>query len=234
MKGFIGRHRPSPSMAVALLALSVALGGTGYAAIKLPRNSVGSKQIKRNAVTGAKVKDFSLFANDFAAGQIPKGPTGPPGPKGDRGDRGPIGPSNAYYASKRAGVDLGAVLEQDVNVLTLPGLPAGSYIINAHLTAVKFTAGFSVVRCGIKAAGRDSGGPNVPPSGTPGPPWRQAVAVSGDTTPVAAVVVSMPVSSAGAFGATLYCRMSTNASAFVEESHIEAIKVGSLVTSGDP
>jgi hypothetical protein len=67
--------RPSltPSMAVSLAALTVALGGTGYAAVKLPRNSVGNPQIKRSAVTGDKVQDGSLFANDFAAGQIPRG-----------------------------------------------------------------------------------------------------------------------------------------------------------------
>ena len=34
-------HPPSPALAVALLALFVALGGTGYAALKLPNNSVG-------------------------------------------------------------------------------------------------------------------------------------------------------------------------------------------------
>ena len=66
-------RRPSPSMVVALIALFVALGGTGYAALKLPANSVGTKQLKKNAVTGAKVKDFSLFTNDFAPGQIPRG-----------------------------------------------------------------------------------------------------------------------------------------------------------------
>ena len=37
------------------------LGGTGYAALKLPRNSVGSVQIKKSAVTSAKVKDGSLL-----------------------------------------------------------------------------------------------------------------------------------------------------------------------------
>jgi hypothetical protein len=88
----IVRHRPSPAMLVALLALVLALGGTSYAAIKLPKNSVGSKQIKRDAVTGDKVKDASLFANDFAAGQIPKGPAGEPGPAGPAGPQGPPGP----------------------------------------------------------------------------------------------------------------------------------------------
>lgn len=87
----IARHLPSPSMAVALLALLVALGGTSYAAINLPRNSVGGRQLKANAVTGAKVKDRSLFANDFARGQIPQGPAGTRGPAGPAGPPGPAG-----------------------------------------------------------------------------------------------------------------------------------------------
>jgi hypothetical protein len=63
-------RRPSPALAVALLALFVALGGTGYAAFKLPKNSVGTKQIKTNAVTGAKVKNGSLTGADINAGTL--------------------------------------------------------------------------------------------------------------------------------------------------------------------
>jgi hypothetical protein len=48
--------RPSPSLVISILALVVALGGSAYAAINLPKNSVGAKQIKRNAVTRAKIK----------------------------------------------------------------------------------------------------------------------------------------------------------------------------------
>ena len=44
-------HRPSPALVVSVIALSVALGGTSYAAIVLPANSVGTRQIKKNAVT---------------------------------------------------------------------------------------------------------------------------------------------------------------------------------------
>jgi hypothetical protein len=82
MKSRAGMHdrRPTPAMAVALLALFVALGGTGYAVSKLPANSVGSKQLRENAVTSSKVKNHSLKAVDFAAGQLPKGVQGPPGP----------------------------------------------------------------------------------------------------------------------------------------------------------
>ena len=49
-------RRPSPATVIALVALFVALGGTGYAALNLPKNSVSAKQIKKNAVTKAKIK----------------------------------------------------------------------------------------------------------------------------------------------------------------------------------
>ena len=48
---------PSPAMVVALLALSVAIGGTTYAAVKLKANSVGSKQLKANAVEAARGRE---------------------------------------------------------------------------------------------------------------------------------------------------------------------------------
>ena len=48
-------RNPSPAMVVALVALFVGLGGGAYAAVKLPKNSVGSKQIKSKAVTYKKL-----------------------------------------------------------------------------------------------------------------------------------------------------------------------------------
>src|SRR5207237_846374 len=50
-----------------------------------PRNSVGTVQLKNNAVNSAKVRNGSLRAVDFAAGQIPAGPQGPAGPPGASG-----------------------------------------------------------------------------------------------------------------------------------------------------
>jgi hypothetical protein len=78
-------HKPSPALLVALLALFVALAGTSYAALKLPKNSVGTRQIRNNAVTSAKVKNRALLAKDFKKGQLHAGPRGPRGPKGDTG-----------------------------------------------------------------------------------------------------------------------------------------------------
>jgi hypothetical protein len=57
--------RPSPALAISILALFVALGGTSYAVTQLPKNSVGTAQLKKNAVTGAKVKDGSLSGTDI-------------------------------------------------------------------------------------------------------------------------------------------------------------------------
>src|SRR3954462_13377547 len=47
---------PSPALVISLIALFVALGGTSYAAITLPANSVGTKQLKDGAVTPAKLR----------------------------------------------------------------------------------------------------------------------------------------------------------------------------------
>jgi hypothetical protein len=87
----IGFRRPSPPMVVAFVALLVALAGTSYAAIQLPANSVGTKQLKKNAVTGKKVKNRSLRAADFATDQLPAGPVGPQGAQGPQGPQGPKG-----------------------------------------------------------------------------------------------------------------------------------------------
>jgi hypothetical protein len=43
------------SNVVAYVALFVALGGTSYAAIKLPANSVGTRQIKNHSITPIKL-----------------------------------------------------------------------------------------------------------------------------------------------------------------------------------
>ena len=85
-------HLPRPSTALALAALAVALGGTGYAATMLPAGSVGTAQLKNGAVVSAKVKNHSLRAVDFASGQLPAGETGPAGAQGPQGPAGSAGP----------------------------------------------------------------------------------------------------------------------------------------------
>ena len=60
------RLRPSPAMVVACIALVFAMTGAGYAAGMLGPNTVGTKQLKKNAVVSAKVKNRSLLAVDFS------------------------------------------------------------------------------------------------------------------------------------------------------------------------
>lgn len=76
---------------VATLALFIALGGGAYAAVKLPRDSVGATQIKPSAVSSSKVRNGSLLAADFKRGQLPKGPKGDTGPAGAPGQTGATG-----------------------------------------------------------------------------------------------------------------------------------------------
>jgi hypothetical protein len=86
--GYVRRHH------VGLVALTVALGGTSYAAVALPRNSVGGPQLKRDAITSSKVRDGSLLARDFKRGQLPagqRGESGEAGPQGTRGEPGQPG-----------------------------------------------------------------------------------------------------------------------------------------------
>src|SRR5689334_13146326 len=94
-------RRPSPSMVISLIALFVAMGGTGYAAIKLPKNSVKAKQIASGAVGASEVKNGSLKTGDLSSGARNAlrgltGATGPQGPTGATGATGPAGPSDAW------------------------------------------------------------------------------------------------------------------------------------------
>jgi hypothetical protein len=83
-------HPPRATFAnvMSSLALFVALGGASYAAVSLPKNSVGAKQIRAGAVDNSKIKAGSLMRTAFGAGQLPAGATGPPGAKGDTGAQG--------------------------------------------------------------------------------------------------------------------------------------------------
>jgi hypothetical protein len=63
---------------MSVVAMFIALGGVGYAAVKLPKNSVGTRQLKANAVTGAKVRNGSLTGadiNESTLGTVPSAAT---------------------------------------------------------------------------------------------------------------------------------------------------------------
>lgn len=86
------RRRLSFANVVSCIALFIALGGASYAAIQLPKNSVGTKQVKPNAINASKIKDGSLSVADFKSSELSQlhGPVGPQGPKGPQGEPGPL------------------------------------------------------------------------------------------------------------------------------------------------
>jgi hypothetical protein len=225
---------------VACLALFVALGGASYAATQLPANSVGSEQLKKGAVTGSKVKDGSLRAADFAAGQLPtglKGEAGAPGPRGAQGTQGPQGergitgepgppgakgvvdPSDpedtAYYAFDNPP----AVAFKEV---TLP-VPGGSYVVSGSmLIASDDDVDYANILCFLsntQIASGDIGEAEVSvgPVANGHVEYRQAT--------VQAAITTKP--GGGTF--TFYCeQFEGGAEAELRRAQIDAIKVGAL------
>jgi hypothetical protein len=61
---------PSPALCVALLALFISLGGTTYAITALPRNSVGTEQIKARAVTESELSNAAVVTRKLATGAV--------------------------------------------------------------------------------------------------------------------------------------------------------------------
>jgi hypothetical protein len=70
----------------------VVAGGTAFAASQLGKESVGTKQLKKEAVSLAKINAAAKSSLKGATGPAgAKGATGDQGPKGDKGDRGEEG-----------------------------------------------------------------------------------------------------------------------------------------------
>ncbi len=146
------------SFVISLTALAVAVGGAtplGEAALKqvLPRDSVGTLQLKHNAVTSAKlapntvragqVVNGSLLAEDFKPGQLPAGPKGDKGSKGDRGPAGPEGPAgiSGYQI-----VQASATVNANTTLSAIqPRCPAGESVLGGTAAVQGFaTAGVFV------------------------------------------------------------------------------------------
>jgi hypothetical protein len=83
--------RPKLTFANVMVVLLtfIVLGGGAYAATKLPKNSVGTKQLRKGAVTRAKISKATRKALRGARGQA--GPTGPAGPAATPGATIPVG-----------------------------------------------------------------------------------------------------------------------------------------------
>jgi hypothetical protein len=85
------RSRLTYANVMATVAVFIALGGSGYAAITLPKNSVKAKQIAPRAVQSSEAHNLTL--RDFRRGVRAKlkGERGDPGLQGIQGPQGPQG-----------------------------------------------------------------------------------------------------------------------------------------------
>jgi hypothetical protein len=172
----LGSYRVSHSMVVAYLALFVALGGSGYAAVKIngkdiKRRSVAGAKLKKNTVTGTEVRNRSLSAADFKAGQLPAGRQGPQGPQGAVGAPGATGTIIAYA---RVAISTGTVDAQrsmNISQSQVAAATANSGIVCFHDLGftVKNIVASPVAAYGTATNNRTyvSVGPNSVASGCP-------------------------------------------------------------------
>jgi hypothetical protein len=131
------------SNVVSTLCLVLLLGGgTAYAAAHLAKGSVGTKQLKKGAVTPAKLSPAAKQtltgprgADGATGARGPQGPQGERGEKGDRGERGEKGDKGDPGEPGKAPTELWAVinkLREPVrarNVEKVEGLGAGHVIV---------------------------------------------------------------------------------------------------------
>jgi hypothetical protein len=138
----------------ATLALFIALGGTGYAALSLPRDSIGARELRsrsvghselgRNAVRSDNVRNGSLGLSDLSSGarSALTGERGLTGPAGAQGARGPAGvQGNPGAPGKDVATDwavvnsFGSILRGTATAVTSGG--AGSRLVTfSHSVAL--------------------------------------------------------------------------------------------------
>jgi len=133
--------RLSYANVMATVAVFLALGGASYAAVALPRNSVGTPQLRESSVTRGKLatgsvdtrqlRDDAVDASKVAAGAVKKHSLSPwirdqlarraeQGPAGPRGQTGPRGPgAGAVRYSQAASGTPNPVPVLDVGGLSL-------------------------------------------------------------------------------------------------------------------
>jgi hypothetical protein len=163
---------------VASLALFVALGGTGYAALALPRDSVGARELRprsvghrelaRNAVRSDNVRNGSLMLDDFAA-TARRALTGKPGQAGSPGPAGVNGAKGDAGAPGKDAVALWAAIYRS-------GRPyLGNATAASEITSGVYRVSFarSVEGCGYLATLADI-------DGDPASPGRITVAADGN------------------------------------------------------
>jgi hypothetical protein len=154
--------RPTYANVVSSLALFIALGGTSYAVTQLPRNSVGSRQLKANAVSSGKIRNGAVERSDLAASALttargPRGASGPAGDPGAAGVAGPpglVGPSETIQVKRTAGVQFAPGAGTGLTHATVTLAP-GSWLLDAQVK-IFYPDGTAYFDCDLKTAAGDN------------------------------------------------------------------------------
>ncbi|MDQ6745835.1 MAG: hypothetical protein M3Z27_07480 [Actinomycetota bacterium] len=130
-------RRPSPAMAVSLVALFVSLGGVGYAAVSLPHNSVGNFQLRNNSVSYKKIVPGAVGIVRANTNQLQVRVSGQCGPSSGIGSVDSAGKVSCNPSlPPQAGIaNTAGVTSKLTPVNTLALKPTGSYLAWANPTA---------------------------------------------------------------------------------------------------
>lgn len=138
--GLLRRHLTYANVA-ATLALFLALGGAAYAATQLPKNSVGTNQLRKEAVTAAKIakKTRKQLQGD-------RGPAGPQGPQGKAGAKGATGARGAQGNTGAPGADgTGPAYEAAAKPAAPTAIGTGTQVVGLSLAQGQYATSANVV-----------------------------------------------------------------------------------------
>jgi hypothetical protein len=104
------RSKLSFANVTSCLALFVALGGTGYAAVTLPRNSVGPAQLRPKSVGGSELRTGAVSSRSIKNGSVATKDLTASTRAALRGQAGPQGPAGPSGVTLRASVPTGGTV----------------------------------------------------------------------------------------------------------------------------
>jgi hypothetical protein len=142
------RTRITPSLVLSIIAVVLSLTGVGYAATQLPRDSVGSAQIRDEAVQSSDIKAGEVGSSDLAAGAVDgekiksgsiqlsdlskgalKGLDGKDGAQGPAGPAGPTGPAGASGSGGGGGLTVTDAHGTTVGTLLSDNYPSSVQVV---------------------------------------------------------------------------------------------------------
>jgi hypothetical protein len=130
--GRVRAGRRVPVLALGVTALVIGAGGGAYAASK----AGGTITVCVSHSNSTLYKSKTCRRRDKKLKWSVRGPAGPTGQPGPRGLTGANGAGPSYWANESSPVVFTATDPADAQpIVTLPGLPAGSYIVSAKAVA---------------------------------------------------------------------------------------------------